>query len=114
MRNQQQAVEVSKASTKWHGPQDAPVVRARLIGFIGTWFHGRLGGMSMALAGLIMIGIHMIWVDSLDSDYGNLLVGIYHECKTAVRVYGELVVASSQLYQLDESDGTSSEVDQLN
>ena len=37
------------------------------------------GVMSMALAGLIMIGIHMIWVDSLDSDYGNLLVEIYHE-----------------------------------
>ena len=37
------------------------------------------GVMSMALAGLIMIGIHMIWVDSLDSDYGNLLVGTYHE-----------------------------------
>ncbi|KAF2531754.1 hypothetical protein F2Q70_00028998 [Brassica cretica] len=76
----------------------------RLIGSVGTRFHGWLvhdrtwlqgsirlrldsttmalagsGMMSMALAGLIMIGIHTIWVDSLDSDYGNLLVGIYHE-----------------------------------
>ncbi|KAF2573166.1 hypothetical protein F2Q70_00002241 [Brassica cretica] len=33
--------------------------------------------------------------------------------KRAVRVDGELVVATSQLYQLGESDGTSSEVDQL-
>ena len=37
------------------------------------------GMMSMALAGLIMIGFHMVWVDLLDFDYGNLLVGIYHE-----------------------------------
>ncbi|KAF3575154.1 hypothetical protein F2Q69_00060627 [Brassica cretica] len=34
---------------------------------------------SMALAGLFMIRIHMVRVDSLDSDYENLLVGIYHE-----------------------------------
>ena len=40
--------------------------------------HGS-GMMSMALAGVIMIGIHMIWVDSLHSDYENLFVGIYHE-----------------------------------
>ncbi|KAF3567542.1 hypothetical protein DY000_02014619 [Brassica cretica] len=37
------------------------------------------GKMSMALVGLFEIRIHMIRVDSLDSDYGNLLVGIYHE-----------------------------------
>ncbi|KAF2564864.1 hypothetical protein F2Q70_00017613 [Brassica cretica] len=29
--------------------------------------------------GLDGLRIHMIRVDSLDSDYGNLLVGIYHE-----------------------------------
>ncbi|KAF3561680.1 hypothetical protein DY000_02014422 [Brassica cretica] len=41
------AIEKSKADTRWRGPQvlsrDAPVVRARLIGSIGTWFHGWLG-----------------------------------------------------------------------
>ena len=37
------------------------------------------GMMSMALVGLLMIRIHMVRVDSLDSDYGNLLVEIYHE-----------------------------------
>ncbi|KAF3538798.1 hypothetical protein F2Q69_00023273 [Brassica cretica] len=31
------------------------------------------------LVGLFMIRIHMIRVDSLDSDYENLLVEIYHE-----------------------------------
>ncbi|KAF2570484.1 hypothetical protein F2Q70_00002797 [Brassica cretica] len=36
------AIEKSKADTRWRRPQDSPVVRARLIGSIGTWFHGRL------------------------------------------------------------------------
>ena len=33
----------------------------------------------LALAGLIMIKIYMVWIDSLESDYENLLVVIYHE-----------------------------------
>ena len=37
------------------------------------------GMMPIALAGLFMVRIHMIRVDSLDSDYENLLVEIYHE-----------------------------------
>ncbi|KAF3538800.1 hypothetical protein F2Q69_00023271 [Brassica cretica] len=53
--------------------------------------------------GLAGLRIHMIRVDSLDSDDGNLLVGIYHEHKRAVRVVGELVEATSQLYQLEGS-----------
>ena len=49
-----------------------------------TWWHWTMalagsGMMPMALAGLFMVRIHMIRVDSLDSDYGNLLVEIYHE-----------------------------------
>ena len=37
------------------------------------------GTKPMALAGLFMVRIHMIRVNSLDSDYGNLLVEICHE-----------------------------------
>ncbi|KAF3598550.1 hypothetical protein F2Q69_00035634 [Brassica cretica] len=37
------AIKKCIASTWWHGPQDALDVKARLIGPIGTWFHGRLG-----------------------------------------------------------------------
>ena len=37
------------------------------------------GMVPMALVGLFMIRIHMVLVDSLESDYENLLVGIYHE-----------------------------------
>ena len=36
-----------------------------------------LGMSSMALAGLFMVDIYMVWIDSLDFDYGNLLVGIF-------------------------------------
>ena len=37
------------------------------------------GMKPFALAGLIMIKIYMFWIDSLESDYGNLLVENYHE-----------------------------------
>ena len=37
------------------------------------------GMVPMALAGLFMIRIHMVRVDSLEYDYGNLLVWNYHE-----------------------------------
>ncbi|KAF3571376.1 hypothetical protein F2Q69_00059334 [Brassica cretica] len=36
-------VETGFMGVPWMGTLDAPVVKARLIGFIGTWFHGRLG-----------------------------------------------------------------------
>ena len=37
------------------------------------------GMVPMALAGLFLIKIYMVWFDSLESDYGILLVGNYHE-----------------------------------
>ncbi|KAF2550292.1 hypothetical protein F2Q68_00033705 [Brassica cretica] len=63
--------------------------RGGLIGFIGTWFQGRLGKCEDS---------------SVLSHVGY---------KRDIRVDREMVEATSQLYQLEESDGTSSEVVQL-
>ncbi|KAF3513020.1 hypothetical protein F2Q69_00003308 [Brassica cretica] len=79
---------------------DAPVVRTRLIEFIGTWFHGRLVHERTWLQGSIRLRL-----DSTEP-WPWPVQGY----KRAVRVDGELVEATSQLYQLEESDGTSSEV----
>ncbi|KAF2603895.1 hypothetical protein F2Q70_00026002 [Brassica cretica] len=74
---------------------DAPVVRVRLIGFIGTWFHGRL--------------VHeRTWIQgSIRLRHGGTeprpSTGSGMKYKRAVRVDGELGEATSQLYQLEES-----------
>ena len=34
---------------------------------------------ALVLGRLFLIKIYMVWIDSLESDYGNLLVMNYHE-----------------------------------
>ncbi|KAF2564867.1 hypothetical protein F2Q70_00017616 [Brassica cretica] len=76
--NQQQAVEVSKASTKWHRPQ--------VWGRVCLSKEDRCTGCK-------------IKIDRVQWD----MVPWPVRHKSAVRVVGELVEATSQLYQLEES-----------
>ncbi|KAF3555527.1 hypothetical protein F2Q69_00013294 [Brassica cretica] len=99
------SMTVNRVNGNCCGIADAPVVRARLIGFNGTWFHGRLVHKRTWLQGSIRLrhgGTEL-----------RPLAGSGMKYKRAVRVDGELVEATSQLYQMEESDGTSSEVVKL-